>query len=155
MTDNIKREPLNVSSRLSLSSSVCSKMNNTPFNLFCNSLHSTTYVQQWRGSHVWKVGGKVFAIGNWNRPILGGITFKTAEATFEHLKGLEGLRPAPYFATRGLKWIQYYTKGGLSEASLKVYIRQSHGMVSAALPKTIRQKLGFPQATSVKPTYRN
>ena len=130
-------------------------MNSKTFNLFCNSLHATTYVQQWRGSHVWKVGGKVFAIGNWDRPILGGITFKTAGATFEHLKGLEGLRPAPYFATRGLKWIQYYTKGGLSEPSLKVYIRQSHRMVSAALPKTIRQKRGFTQAISVKPTHKN
>ena len=33
------------------------------FNAFCGALRATSYVVQWRGSHVWKVGGKVFAIG--------------------------------------------------------------------------------------------
>jgi len=33
------------------------------FNDFCGSLAATSYVVQWGGSHVWKVGGKVFAIG--------------------------------------------------------------------------------------------
>ena len=28
---------------------------------------ATTYVVQWGGAHVWKVGGKVFAIGGWER----------------------------------------------------------------------------------------
>jgi predicted DNA-binding protein (MmcQ/YjbR family) len=32
------------------------------FNAFCRELPATTYVVQWGGSHVWKVGGKVFAI---------------------------------------------------------------------------------------------
>ena len=33
------------------------------FNQFCGGLKATTYVMQWNNSHVWKVGGKVFAIG--------------------------------------------------------------------------------------------
>jgi len=33
------------------------------YNEFCRTLPATTYVVQWGGSHVWKVGGKVFAIG--------------------------------------------------------------------------------------------
>jgi predicted DNA-binding protein (MmcQ/YjbR family) len=32
------------------------------FNEFCRALPATTYVLQWGGSHVWKVGGKVFAM---------------------------------------------------------------------------------------------
>ena len=36
------------------------------YNAFCKSLPATTYVMQWGGSHVWKVGGKVFAIGGWD-----------------------------------------------------------------------------------------
>ena len=36
------------------------------FNEFCGSLPHTTYVMQWGESHVWKVAGKVFAIGGWN-----------------------------------------------------------------------------------------
>jgi predicted DNA-binding protein (MmcQ/YjbR family) len=35
------------------------------FNAFCRALPATTYVVQWGGAHVWKVGGKVFAIGGW------------------------------------------------------------------------------------------
>ena len=35
------------------------------FNAFCGALKAASYVMQWGGSHVWKVGGKVFAIGGW------------------------------------------------------------------------------------------
>lgn len=38
-------------------------MDITAFNHFCQSLPATTYVVQWGGAHVWKVGGKVFALG--------------------------------------------------------------------------------------------
>ena len=37
------------------------------FNRFCAALPHATYVVQWGGAHVWKVGGKVFAIGGWRR----------------------------------------------------------------------------------------
>ena len=47
------------------------------FNAFCRTLPATTYVCQWGGSHVWKIGGKVFAIGSWDEP-LAGITFNHA-----------------------------------------------------------------------------
>ena len=47
------------------------------FNKFCRALPATTYVNQWGGAHVWKVGGKVFAIGGWvdDEP---GFTFKVS-----------------------------------------------------------------------------
>ena len=40
-------------------------MNYEDFNAFCQSLNATSYVMQWGAAHVWKVGGKVFAIGGW------------------------------------------------------------------------------------------
>ena len=74
------------------------------FNTFCRALPATTYVMQWGGSHVWKVGGKVFAIGGWeDKP--PAFIFKTTDLSFEILATQRGLRPAPYFASRGLKWI--------------------------------------------------
>jgi predicted DNA-binding protein (MmcQ/YjbR family) len=76
------------------------------FNTFCGALPGTTYVMQWGGSHVWKVGGKVFAIGGWSDASVG-ITFKVSEIAFELLKVRPGLRPAPYLASRGLSWIQH------------------------------------------------
>ena len=39
-------------------------MNSEEFNRFCQGLPATSYVMQWGGSHVWKVGDKGFAIGN-------------------------------------------------------------------------------------------
>lgn len=41
-------------------------MNIDGYNTYCGSLPATTHVVQWGGAHVWKVGGKVFAIGGWN-----------------------------------------------------------------------------------------
>ncbi len=36
------------------------------FNTYCASLKHTTHVVQWGDSDVWKIGGKVFAIGCWD-----------------------------------------------------------------------------------------
>jgi predicted DNA-binding protein (MmcQ/YjbR family) len=112
------------------------------FNEFCRGLPATTYVVQWGGSHVWKVGGKVFAIGGWqgDEP---GFTFKVSDISYEVLKGQKGLRPAPYLASRGMKWIQHYAKPGLPDDGLRDYIRQSHVIVSQGLSRKKRIELGL------------
>ena len=112
------------------------------FNAFCAALPGTTHVVQWGGADVWKVGGKVFAIGGWNddKP---AFTFKTSGLAFEILSDQPGLRPAPYLASRGLKWIQHYAKPGLKDRDLRDYLRQSYGMVVAGLPKRKRGELGL------------
>jgi len=118
-------------------------MNTEDFNAYCQSLPATTYVVQWGGSHVWKVGGKVFAIGGWGGGKYPGITFKVSDMVYEILRDAPGLRPAPYLASRGLKWIQNYAKPGLSDAELKDYLAQSHRIVSQGLTKKQRSELGL------------
>jgi predicted DNA-binding protein (MmcQ/YjbR family) len=118
------------------------------FNAFCRSLKATTHVVQWGGSHVWKVGGKVFAIGGWEDEA-ASFTFKVSEIAYEILKEQPGLRPAPYLASRGLKWIQHFKKPGLSDAGLRDYIRQSHALVAQGLSKKMRTKLGLGDDTAV------
>ena len=112
------------------------------FNAFCRALPATTYVVQWGGAHVWKVGGKVFAIGGWadGAP---AFTFKAGELSYEILKDQPGLRPAPYLASRGMKWIQQYAKPGLPDDDLKDYLRQSHQIVSLGLSKKKQRELGL------------
>jgi predicted DNA-binding protein (MmcQ/YjbR family) len=112
------------------------------FNAFCEGLPATSYVMQWGGAHVWKVGGKVFAIGGWadDRP---AYTFKTTELSFEVLSDQPGLRPAPYLASRGMKWIQNYDEPGLPDGDLKDYLRQSHRIVANGLTKKKQRELGF------------
>ena len=112
------------------------------FNAFCRALPATSYVMQWRGSHVWKVGGKVFAIGGWVDEE-AGVTFKVNEIAYEMMKDQPGLRPAPYLASRGMKWIQHYARPGLADAELKDYLRESHRIVSLGLSKKKQRELGL------------
>jgi predicted DNA-binding protein (MmcQ/YjbR family) len=113
------------------------------FNAFCGALQATDHVVQWGGSHVWKVGGKVFAIGGWevDQP---SYSFKVSDISYEVLKEQPGLRPAPYLASRGLKWIQHYAQPGLSDGELRDYLRQSYLIVSHGLSKKMRAELGPP-----------
>ncbi len=112
------------------------------FNAFCTTLPATTYVVQWGSSHVWKVGGKVFAIGGWDTD-KAAITFKVSPLSFEMLKTQPGLRPAPYLASRGLKWIQHYAEPGLSDEELQLYIRESHRIVATGLSRKKQRELGL------------
>jgi predicted DNA-binding protein (MmcQ/YjbR family) len=111
-------------------------------NKFCRSLPATTHVVQWGGSHVWKVGGKVFAIGGWHEDE-PSFTFKLSHIAYEMLKEQPGLRPAPYLASRGMKWIQHFAKPGLTDEGLQDYIRQSHVIVAQGLSKKKRMALGL------------
>lgn len=112
------------------------------FNKLCRGLPATNYVMQWGGSHVWKVGGKVFAIGGWQEEE-ASFTFKVSDIAYEMLKEQPGLRPAPYLASRGLKWIQHFAKPGLHDKALRDYIRQSHAIVAQGLSKKKRVALGL------------
>jgi predicted DNA-binding protein (MmcQ/YjbR family) len=112
------------------------------FNAFCQALTATTHVMQWGGADVWKVGGKVFAIG-WRDMDEPAFTFKTSDMSYEMLRQEPGLRPAPYLASRGLKWIQHYALPGLSDAGLRDYIRQSHLIVARGLTKKSQHALGL------------
>lgn len=118
-------------------------MNIEAFDQFCSSLPATAKVVQWGGAHVWKVGDKVFAIAGWHDGKLIGITFKTSDISFEILKDMPGLRPAPYLASRGMKWIQRYAKPGLPAKDLRHYLAESHRIVAAGLPKKKRIELGL------------
>jgi predicted DNA-binding protein (MmcQ/YjbR family) len=112
------------------------------FNAVCGALPATTYGVQWGGAHVWKVGGKVFAIGGWGDEE-AAFTFKVSYIAFEVLKEQPGLRPAPYLASRGLKWIQHFRAPGLSDAELRDYLSDSHLIVSQGLSKKKRKELGI------------
>jgi predicted DNA-binding protein (MmcQ/YjbR family) len=111
-------------------------VNMTPdeFNAFCRTLPATTHVVQWGGSDVWKVGTKVFTIGGTldNRLTC---TFKVSPMAYEMLKEQPGLRPAPYLASRGMKWIQHFSRPGLRDGELRAYIAESHRIVAQGLSK--------------------
>ncbi|MBU2583442.1 MAG: MmcQ/YjbR family DNA-binding protein [Alphaproteobacteria bacterium] len=119
-------------------------MNLKAYNAFCTSLPHTTQVVQWGGADVWKVGGKVFAIAR--RDEDAGqlfVTFKCSPMSYDMLKEMPGCRPAPYLASRGMKWIQRTGPETLDDGALKDYIRESCRLVALGLPKKVRMDLGI------------
>jgi len=118
-------------------------MNPDDYNAFCASLEATSHVVQWGGAHVWKVGGKVFAIAGWSSGERLAVTFKCSEIAFDILKEQPGLRPAPYLASRGMSWIQRQTDESMSDEALKDYLRESYRLVVRKLPKRLCVELGL------------
>ena len=86
-------------------------MTRKDYDAFCKSLPHATHVVQWGDASVWKIGGKVFAIGGWSSSETFAVTFKCSKTSFEILKELPGACPAPYLASRGLSWIQRIDAG--------------------------------------------
>jgi predicted DNA-binding protein (MmcQ/YjbR family) len=124
------------------------KMTNPEFNELCKSMPATSHVVQWGGSDVWKVGGKVFAIGVLGKTGRDAFTFKTSEANFDFLSGHPGYRPAPYLASRGMKWIQQYDASASENKELVYYIEESYRIVSSGLSKKKQKELGLNQETN-------
>ena len=118
-------------------------MTRTEFNRFCKSLPAATHVVQWGGSDVWKVGGKVFAICGDDYDGVAGITFKVSDLAYEILRSEPGLRPAPYLASRGLKWIQRHRKPGPGTKEMRAHLAASHALVVAGLTKKARAGLNL------------
>ncbi|CAH0525792.1 MmcQ/YjbR family DNA-binding protein [Vibrio hippocampi] len=118
-------------------------MDITAFNHFCQSLPATTYVVQWGGAHVWKVGGKVFALGGVGEDNQTWFTFKTSDQNYCFLESHVGYRPAPYFASRGMKWIQQFAASDAQDEELTYYLLQSYKTVALGLSKRKRMELGI------------
>lgn len=117
------------------------------FNAYCGSLTATTYVMQWGGAHVWKVGGKVFAIGGWSASSdderQTAFTFKVSKVNFELLSEEAGYRPAPYMAARGMTWIQQTATSGELDEDLLYYLESSYRLVASGLSKKKQKELGL------------
>ena len=112
------------------------------FNIFCGSFPQATSVVQWGGAHVWKISGKVFAIGGWSDRDQMGVTFKCSPETFRRLPGVPGMRPAPYLASRGMTWLQWTGPQSVSLEELREHLWESYRLVGSKLTKAQRLKLG-------------
>jgi predicted DNA-binding protein (MmcQ/YjbR family) len=99
------------------------------------SLPATSKVVQWGGSDVFKVGGKVFAIGGDE-----GVSFKVTEIAFEVLTS-DGLgRQAPYCA-KG-QWVNIALER-LEREDASGWLATAHSLIAAKLTKKARAELGL------------
>jgi len=117
-------------------------MNLASYNTYCATLPQSEHVVQWGGADVWKVGGKLFAMAREGDEGFQ-VTFKTSDIAYEVLRQEPGLRPAPYLASRGMKWIQHYAAPGLDDENLCSHIEASYQMAIKRLTKKKRSELGL------------
>ncbi|PAR52206.1 hypothetical protein CGT93_18045 [Vibrio metoecus] len=62
---------------------------------------------------------------------------------FEYLSEHDGYIPAPYFANRGMKWIQQTETSGVLDEELKYYLSESYRLVALGLSKRLQKELGI------------
>lgn len=120
------------------------------FDAYCGSLKGTSLVIQWGNSRVWKVGTKVFAIGGWEKIDEPAFTVKTSESDFYVLQDQPGFRPAPYMASRGMKWVQLYDPTEFADAELMALILASYNIVAKGLTRKQRKELHIELEHSAK-----
>ncbi len=113
------------------------------FDGFCGGLAATEMVIQWGGAHVWKVGGKVFALASTWGKHSGDfkIGFKASDMAFMMLTEQADIEPSPYLGR--YKWVQLQTSDALSNSDIKAYIDMAHQLVVAKLTKAKRRELSL------------
>src|SRR4051812_23963727 len=111
------------------------------FETRCLRLPAVTKVVQWGDTSVFKVGGKMFALGGGFSARSGGYMFKVSNMAYAMLIEHGLARPAPYLARA--KWVQLVGNNALPDAELTAYLAQAHAMVATKLTRKSRKALGL------------
>ncbi|MBS0272807.1 MAG: MmcQ/YjbR family DNA-binding protein [Proteobacteria bacterium] len=115
---------------------------------FLKSLGHTTMVVQWGDHHVYKIGGKVFAVVGGSGEAEPGLTFKAGETSFAILTKQKGIIQAPYMARN--QWVKLERLPALKDSELKAYLERSYHLIASGLTKKMRISLGFEEAPKPK-----
>lgn len=107
------------------------------FDAACRALPGATMDVQWGDDHVYKVGGKMFAVTGPR----GGCSFKCSDIAFEVLTESGVGRPAPYLARA--KWVYLDSLGAMDDADLSAHLATAHALVAAKLTKAQRRDIGL------------
>lgn len=115
-------------------------INLAQFDAVCKRLPGAALAVQWGGSRVYKVGGRMFALGNRNAGV-AYFVFKTTPIAYEMLldQGLETRAP---HLPRGF-WVKMGDPEALPDDDLAAYLEQSWRIVAGGLPKLTRNALGL------------
>jgi predicted DNA-binding protein (MmcQ/YjbR family) len=108
------------------------------FDAACRRLAAVEMVVQWGGAHVYKVGGRIFAILGLGA---GGFSVKVSEIAYEALCEGGRARPAPYLARAG--WVRFDDLAGEDESETAGLLEDAHRRVAARLTRRTRAELGL------------
>jgi predicted DNA-binding protein (MmcQ/YjbR family) len=107
---------------------------------FCLTLPAATETVEWEDCHVFKVGGRMFALIRMVGRRFAGLSFKVSPDSFHILTQEPGIVPAPYLARAG--WVALDRLDRLPAGQLKAYIARAHGLIAAKLPRKLQARLG-------------
>lgn len=110
------------------------------FDKACLALPGATLSIQWGDDHVFKVGGKMFAVRG-NAVPKGGISFKVSDVAFEVLTETGRAIPAPYLARA--KWVRFDELADLDADEVADWLKTGHGLVATKLTRKLRAELGL------------
>ncbi len=116
-------------------------MTRTALEKFLAALPGATLSIQWGDDHVYKVGGKMFAVFGPPDNKLAGLSFKASDESFAILTKQSGINPAPYLARA--HWVQLEKPSVMTDRELKAYLTRAHAIVAAGLTKKKRAELGL------------
>lgn len=105
------------------------------------ALPGATLSIQWGDDHVYKVGGKMFAVMRAPDVKAQIVSFKTSDESFAILTQQDGIIPAPYL--QRAKWVRLDRLTRMKPVELKAYLTRAHAIVAAGLTKKVRAELGF------------
>lgn len=114
---------------------------------FCLTLPGATATVQWGDNHVFKVGGKMFAVIGMAGRKFDGLSFKVSPDSFHILTREPGIVPAPYLARAG--WVAVDRLDRLPADQLKAYVARAHAIIAAKLPK--KKQAEIATASGEKP----
>jgi predicted DNA-binding protein (MmcQ/YjbR family) len=109
----------------------------------CLGFPGATEHVQWEDDLLFKVGGKMFALTPLE-PARLWLCIKADPEEFADLTERPGIIPAPYLARA--KWIAIESPEAVSSSEVEMLIRKSYELVSAKLPRRIRESLSFKSA---------
>ncbi len=107
---------------------------------FCLSLPGAKEEIKWVKDLCFTVGGKLFCVTGLEGEFQ--FSFKVDDEIFEELSNLDGFAPAPYMARA--KWVLVTNPSRLSRKEAEGYIRRSHELVVARLPRKEREEIFKP-----------
>jgi predicted DNA-binding protein (MmcQ/YjbR family) len=110
------------------------------FDAAAMALPGATMTIQWGDDHVYKVGGKMFAVlgGAVGR---NGFSFKASDVAFEVLSETGRATPAPYLARA--KWLHLADLATEDEAEVADWLKTAHALIAAKLTRKARAEIGL------------
>ena len=108
------------------------------FDAACRALPGTTMEVLWGADHVYKVGGKMFAVTG---PEGRSFSAKFSDIAFEALTESGRGMPAPYMARA--RWVRFEDLKALDRDEVADWLATAHALVAAKLTKKARAELGI------------